>query len=113
MCEKKKMEENKRFEEEAEKAKTEEEVWKVVNKERRKRKEVTQNIEMVECKKYFIDFLGGAERKTEKGETEVRDRDDEEDISREEISRVLENLKVRKAPGIYEVPNEVWKYGGK
>ena len=48
MCDRKKMEENKRFEEDAEKATIEEDVWKVVNKERRRRKEVNQDIEMVE-----------------------------------------------------------------
>ena len=92
---------------------TEEEVWKVVNKERRRCKEVDQETEMVEWKKYFMDLLGGVERKSKKGERERRDSDDEEDISREKMSKLLENLKVRKAPGINEVPNEVWKYGGK
>ena len=48
------------------------------------------------------------ERNTRNGEREGRDRDDEEDIPREEISKVLKNLKVRKAPVI----DEAWKYGG-
>lgn len=37
---------------------------------------------------------------------------EEEDISREEVRRVIGRVKKRKAMGIDGLPNEVWKYGG-
>lgn len=43
---------------------------------------------------------------------ERRGKDEEMEISREEIREAIGNLRVRKAAGRDEVPDEVWKYGG-
>ena len=47
MCEKKKDEDNKKFEEEVEKASSEVEIWKIVNRERKSRKRINQDIDLV------------------------------------------------------------------
>ncbi|XP_011881271.1 PREDICTED: uncharacterized protein LOC105569421 [Vollenhovia emeryi] len=63
LCERKKEEENKKLEKEAEEAHTEEMVWRVVNKERKKRKKINTEIEMKQWEEYFKALLGGVENK--------------------------------------------------
>ncbi|XP_011884026.1 PREDICTED: golgin subfamily A member 6-like protein 22, partial [Vollenhovia emeryi] len=63
LCERKKEEENKKLEKEAEKVHTEEMVWRVVNKERKKRKKINTEIEMKQWEEYFKALLGGVENK--------------------------------------------------
>lgn len=46
MCEEKKRRERKRWKREIERAKTERQAWKVVNKERKRRKRVNENIKL-------------------------------------------------------------------
>lgn len=111
-CEEKKEQQNKRFEKEVEKARTEEEVWKIVNRERKRWKGLNEEIEMSEWKNHFMELLGGVEKRVRKGKKEGREEDEEEGISRKEIDKVIENMKDKKAAGIDEIPNEVWKYGG-
>lgn len=38
--------------------------------------------------------------------------DEEEEIERQELRRVIRKMKDRKALGGNNIPNEVWKYGG-
>jgi len=112
LCGAKKREENKRWEKEAEEAKTEEQVWRIVNRERRKWKSVNEGIGMNEWEKYFREVLGGVDGKVVWGEREGRRSEEEGEVEKEEIRRVLGKLKDGKAMGVDGVPNEVWKYGG-
>lgn len=43
---------------------------------------------------------------------ERRENDEEIELSREEIEKVLEELKMGKAAGIDGIANEIWRYGG-
>ena len=67
---------------------------------------------MKEWKTYFMDLLGVEESRVRMGNTEGRIQDDEGVITREEFKRAIMNLKEKKAGGVDEIPNEVWKYGG-
>lgn len=53
LCEEKKREETRRWEEEVKKAKTESQVWKIVNRERIKKKWVNEGIELKKWGRYF------------------------------------------------------------
>lgn len=44
---------------------------------------------------------------------EEREKDEEEDIKGEEIEWAVWSMDNRKTSGIDEIPNKVWKYGGK
>ena len=101
---------NKRFEEEAEKASSEVEIWKIVNGGRKRRKRVNQDIDVVHWKKYFMELLGGVENRIRKGDKEGKEGDQEEDITWEGINEAVDAMKDKKAAGIDEMPNEVWKY---
>ena len=67
---------------------------------------------MKQWKTYFMDLLGGVERRVRIGNTEGRIQDDEGVITREEFKRAIMNLKEKKGEGVDEIPHEVWKYGG-
>lgn len=70
MCERKKREENDRWEKEAEQVRSERDVWAIVNRGRRKRKRVNENIEEKEWRDYFMRLLGGdGNMSCEDGET--------------------------------------------
>lgn len=47
-----------------------------------------------------------------RGTREEREEDEEPEISREEIERVVKRLKDGKAVRKDEIPGKVWKYGG-
>lgn len=113
---KKKKEESERIVKEAEEAKTEGKVWELVNKERRRRGCINVDIEMVKWKEYFIRLPGGVERRMRRGRKSRREGEEEEEereLGREEVKKILGDLKDGKAMGMDELPNEVWKYGGK
>ena len=112
MCEEKKKKEMERWEEELEGVRTEGQVWKVVNRERGRRRKVNERIKMEEWDEYFRGLLGGVEWRVLKGEGRVRERDGEREIGREEIRRVVKNLKDGMAGGGDGIQDEVWKYGG-
>jgi len=84
-----------------------------VKRERKRKKEINANIQKEEWREYFMRLLGGREdrvvRGEQRGEEEVIE---EEEISREEVRKTIEGLKVGKAMGVDGIPNEVWKYGG-
>lgn len=58
MCEEKKKKEMERWVEEMKEVKSEKQVWKVVNRERKKKRGVNEDIEMGEWDRYFRDLLG-------------------------------------------------------
>lgn len=67
---------------------------------------------MKEWEIYFKGLLGGVEWRVVNGAGEEFREDEEEEIEREELRRVIRKLKDRKALGGNGIPNEVWKYGG-
>ncbi|XP_024876545.1 vicilin-like seed storage protein At2g18540 [Temnothorax curvispinosus] len=116
LCKRKKEEENLRWERKAMEARRESEVWEIVNRERRKRRGIEEGIEEEEWKKYFMQLLGGVEGRVKMGEDEGREgkeREEEEEISIEEMRRAIRKLKDGKAMGRDGIPGEAWKYGGK
>jgi len=112
MCEKKRKEENDRWEKMARKAKTEEQVWEVVNRERKRRRGINEKIKEEEWVEYFKKALGGVEERVVRGMRGVRMDDEEEEITREEIRRAVRKVKEGRAAGGDGIPGEVWKYGG-
>lgn len=70
MYEKKKKQENDRWEEIMEKARNEKDIWKIVN--RKKRRIVNEEIEAEEWREYFMELLGGIEYKVLGGDGEGR-----------------------------------------
>lgn len=64
LCENKKKEELERWEKEVSEAKIEEQVWKVVNRERKRRRRLNERIKMEKGDEYFRGLLGGVEWKT-------------------------------------------------
>ncbi|XP_071576349.1 uncharacterized protein [Temnothorax nylanderi] len=116
MCKRKKEEENRRWERKAEGARREAEVWEIVNKERKKRRGIEEGIEEEEWKEHFMNLLGGVEGRVRLGKEEGREEkegEEEEEISLEEMRRVVKRLKDGKAMGRNGIPGEVWKRGGK
>jgi len=75
---------------------------------------VTEGIEMAEWKEHFMRLLGGVKGRVVKGGRE-RSREgegNEEEISKEEVRRVVKELKEGKAAGVDGIPSEMWKHGG-
>ncbi|KAH0818734.1 hypothetical protein GEV33_004057 [Tenebrio molitor] len=111
VCKEKK--EKKRMEEEMKMKgiKTEEEVWRYTNRERKKKGEiVSDRITMEEWRKHFSELLGGEEIRQEKEKRQHRVGEIEE-ITREELEQQLRKLKRKKAPGRDGIQNESWIYG--
>lgn len=84
----------------------------MVNRERKRRKWVNEEIEMGEWDNYFRELLGGVEWRVVRGIGGNREGDGEEGLSRKEVREVIRKLKDGKAVGGDGIPNEVWKYGG-
>lgn len=71
MYEKKKKQENDRWEEIVKKARNEKDIWKIVNRKKRRRI-VNEEIEAEEWREYFMELLGGIEYKVLGGDGEGR-----------------------------------------
>ena len=102
------------FKKEVEEARLERDVWRVVNKGRRRRERIGENITMEEWARYFSELMGGVEWRVTIGSSE-NDEIGEEDgngIRKEEVTKVLRKLKDGKAVETDEIPSEVWKYRG-
>ncbi|KAL6417803.1 hypothetical protein ACFW04_012524 [Cataglyphis niger] len=98
LIEGKKKEEKERWEREVREIKTEGQVWELVNRGRRKRRKVNEDISMEEWDGYFRNLLGGVESKVVIGKREDFRSDEEKSIDR--------------TVGADGIPAEVWKYGG-
>lgn len=113
LCRRKKEEENKRWARNAMEVRRKDEVWEIVNRERRGRRKINEGIRIDEWREYFMTLLGGVKGKVVRG---YRDRRGEENgkegIGREEFRRAMGRLRNGKAAGIDGIPGEAWKYGG-
>lgn len=110
LCERKKQEENKKWEREAEKAKMEGKMWEVINRERKRRRKINRDSKMEEWEEYFKALLGGWGKKMVWGEQGERRRG--EDIFGGDQRG---NKKFERREGIMGmdgIPNDVWRYGG-
>lgn len=91
------------------KIKTESDVWKYLNKGRKKRIPPEEEITMQTWKKHFMDILNGS-NECKKGEqrTQVDPESDETNLEDEEIIKQLRKLKKKKATGTDGLQNETW-----
>lgn len=101
---------------EAREARTQNQVWEVINRKRRRRVELNAEIGMEEWGEYFREVLGGSENRV-KLELRRRERvemgrvgreEEEEGINWEEIEEVMKKMKKGKAAGEDGIRNEVW-----
>lgn len=69
-CEGKKREEVERWEREIKEVRTEAQAWKIVNRERKRRKRINEGIEVEEWDGYFKGLLGGGGMEGKKGKNE-------------------------------------------
>lgn len=107
------------------KLKNEAEVWKFINKKRRKRQWMKNYIKKEKWIEHFKELLKGVEnlgrkedrhvvkeiREKEKGE-EIAKELEEEDLKEEEIEEALRRMKLKKTYGCDGIPMEAWKYAG-
>ncbi|XP_043604110.1 LOW QUALITY PROTEIN: golgin subfamily A member 6-like protein 22 [Bombus pyrosoma] len=99
------------------KIKKEQEAWKYINKYRRRREGIDEEISEEECKNHFMKILEGKEHKEDRktkehGEEEKIRKEREDNIEKEEVIYQLRKLK-EKATGEDGLENEVWKYAPK
>lgn len=105
-CERKKIEENEKWMRKAKEAKRESKVWELINKDRKKVRKVNKEIEIKEWEEYFKGILRGVEVRVigreRKGETR-----EEDELSREEVKRAINRVRVGKATGSDGIPGKV------
>lgn len=109
LCEKKKKDTNDRWIEEVEKIREERKVCEVINSESKRRKGVSREIEEGEWKEYFIWLLGGVEGKVMMEGEGTRRAGGEEGLQREEMSKVIRDIKEGKAMSMDGISREAWK----
>lgn len=97
----------KKEEEEAElrSIKEEGDVWKFINKRRKKRKAVKNKIREEEWLRHFMELLEGTGVRTT-GERRAQDQVEIEDITEEEVIKAVRKMKRKKAAGADGIPNE-------
>ena len=84
-------------------AKTEVKVWDIINRGRKRRRRVNKETGKEEWKEHFMELLGGVEEKVlSGGERRVKEEgeENEEDVTREEVKKVIMKLRDGKATGI-------------
>lgn len=113
-CIAKKIEQQKEEEDKIKNIKTETEVWKYINKKRKRREGIEEGILLIEWENHFMNSLEGTKTKVvlnlkdeDDEEGELEDDDDIQDI---EFENQIKKLKKRKAVGEDGVENEVWMY---
>jgi len=96
LCDKKKKEKNKKWEKIVMEVRRENEVWGLINRERKRRSRINEEIEMKEWKVHFLSLLGGIEERVLMGVERNRGGEEEEE---KEIREAIRKLKERKAIG--------------
>lgn len=90
------------------KIKTETQVWKFVNMERRKRSGISNKIKMEQWRGHFMQLLEGTECTGQEGRKKREE--DGEELYEEEIEEQIKKLKKSKAAGSDGIANEAWIY---
>ncbi|TGZ53811.1 hypothetical protein DBV15_10472 [Temnothorax longispinosus] len=108
LCEKKRKEWSKREMEELNGIRTETEVWKYINKERKVRDKVSKEIPMESWRQHFMGVLEWTDERIL--EKERRGGNDEEDLTDDEIKKQIRKLRRGKAAGPDGIRNEAWKF---
>jgi hypothetical protein len=99
--EKKKKPRREKGEKEIKEIRTEREVWKYINRERKKKESVSKEITMQEWENYFMKLLEGRKEEGEAG-TQMKEKQnapEETEITAEEVEKQIRKLKKRKAQG--------------
>ncbi|KMQ96026.1 rna-directed dna polymerase from mobile element jockey-like protein [Lasius niger] len=124
MLENKRKEKREEEERELRNLRNEKDIWRYINRRRKKREWKENSIRKEEWKEYFMKLLGGSEEKEEadnrneeigdKGDIgEIKKKSEEEKLlEEEEIVEAVKKMKIGKAAGIDGIPLEAWKYGG-
>ncbi|KAL7296575.1 hypothetical protein TKK_0010006 [Trichogramma kaykai] len=90
--------------------KNEEQIWKFLGR-RKGRTKIECNIKSSEWRRSFMDLLEGTEE-CQKGEKRKKVQDEGEKIGEEELKKIIDKLKKRKAPGVDGIQNEAWSNAG-
>lgn len=98
LCEKKRNEQ-KELIKKVEVARTEKDIWAVVNKRRKRRERVGAEITMKEWTNYFMGIMGGVEKKVIRGIRKGREKHEEEEIEKNEVRRAIRKIKDQKTMG--------------
>ncbi|XP_063915604.1 trichohyalin-like [Zophobas morio] len=86
---------------------------KYINKERKNKITISEDIPIIQWKKHFIKLLNGKEERivVQDSKTGIGGREREAEIRVEEVAKQLGKLKRGKAPGRDGLVNEVWIFG--
>lgn len=116
LCDRKREEWRGREEDMIQNIKNNTQVWKYINKFRKKREGVNKGIKLEEWKRYFVELLGGEEHRPdidiERNREGLKNEVKESRITLEEVASQIEKMKKGKAAGADELKNETWIYGG-
>jgi hypothetical protein len=99
-CREKKKQKREREEKDIKEIRTEREVWKYINRERKKKEPVSEKITIQEWEEYFMKLLEGRKEEGKVG-TQRKEKQtvmEETEITAEEVERHIRHLKKRKAP---------------
>lgn len=112
-CREKRREHERQEEEKIKRVRTEQEAWKYINRFRKRKERVEEEISEEKWKKHFMKTLEGKEQavmmEEEEGEEEEEEKKEESEITKEELIKQLKKMKIGKAPED-ELENEVWKF---
>lgn len=92
-------------------AKTDAKIWEYINKDRKRRVAIGENITPEEWRGHFMKTLGGTSRR-QLGERRNLDQDEESELTNEEILKQIEKMKKKKATGEDKIPSEAWIHCG-
>lgn len=82
--------------------------WKIIIRERKKKKKINKGIIREEWELYFRRLLGGIEGKVVRGKKRGKEEEvNERELSGKEIKEAMGKLKDGKAAGVNEIPEEM------
>ena len=97
--------------EQIKKDKSEKMLWKEINRCRKKRNEIDEEISDEEWREHFKAQLEGKEIEETRGEKEEKEKWKEGKIEETEVRNAIRKLKRNKAPGQDKIANEAWIEG--